>query len=437
VSLWWRIWSVILILKFILAAWLPLSPDEAYYWVWGQHLQWSYYDHPPLVALLMRLGEWLPEMGRSVRWPAVLLAQGSLWFWRDLFRDWLTETQQVWWLLLICLMPLPGPGSLVVTPDLPLMFSWAWMLWSFHKLLASRGRWTWGLMFGVSVGFGVLSKYTCVLVAPILLVWWWRNRDRMPLRSWFPTALAAGLVISAPVWGWNWANDWASFRFQLQHGLGRKFWKPSWTYEYALAQIGLLFPTLIYLASRAKAPLEWRVAAWFPLGFFFLTSFKGYVEANWPLMAHPMVLALSISRAGIKVRRWHAPVAGLWAIGLILIVLVIGAPAWPEWLAKTRLRDLRQFDALTQTAAPLTPLFTRSYQSAAKLSYELKRPIAKLRGMNRFDFYDTLPESVPQGDRFFLIVEASDHIPEPWSQWQTTQTFQVDEKFRILELIKP
>lgn len=24
--------------------------DEAYYWVWGQHPGWSYYDHPPLQA---------------------------------------------------------------------------------------------------------------------------------------------------------------------------------------------------------------------------------------------------------------------------------------------------------------------------------------------------------------------------------------------------
>jgi 4-amino-4-deoxy-L-arabinose transferase-like glycosyltransferase len=26
--------------------------DESYYWMWGQHLDWSYFDHPPLHAWL-------------------------------------------------------------------------------------------------------------------------------------------------------------------------------------------------------------------------------------------------------------------------------------------------------------------------------------------------------------------------------------------------
>ena len=31
---------------------MDLLGDEAYYWMWGQHLSWSYFDHPPLVVRL-------------------------------------------------------------------------------------------------------------------------------------------------------------------------------------------------------------------------------------------------------------------------------------------------------------------------------------------------------------------------------------------------
>lgn len=34
---------------------LPFYPDEAYYWLWSRHLDFSYYDHPPMVAYLIRL----------------------------------------------------------------------------------------------------------------------------------------------------------------------------------------------------------------------------------------------------------------------------------------------------------------------------------------------------------------------------------------------
>src|SRR5205814_5692688 len=36
-----------------------LSPDEAHYWDWSRHLDWSYYSKGPLVAWIIRAGCWL------------------------------------------------------------------------------------------------------------------------------------------------------------------------------------------------------------------------------------------------------------------------------------------------------------------------------------------------------------------------------------------
>src|ERR1700710_3244772 len=43
-------------LRLIAAAWMPLTFDEAYYWMWSKHLAGGYYDHPPMVAVVIRLG---------------------------------------------------------------------------------------------------------------------------------------------------------------------------------------------------------------------------------------------------------------------------------------------------------------------------------------------------------------------------------------------
>ena len=48
---WWLV-SLGILGLLRLGFWLVAfpNPDEAYYWLWGQHVGWSYYDHPPLHA---------------------------------------------------------------------------------------------------------------------------------------------------------------------------------------------------------------------------------------------------------------------------------------------------------------------------------------------------------------------------------------------------
>src|SRR5438445_728935 len=64
---------------------LDLAPDEAHYWDWSRHLDWSYYSKGPLVAFLIRGGcelvggfsnDFTNNQMLAVRLPAVLC--GSL-----------------------------------------------------------------------------------------------------------------------------------------------------------------------------------------------------------------------------------------------------------------------------------------------------------------------------------------------------------------------
>ena len=51
--------GILLVLRAVMAGLLPLTADEAYYWLWSQHLAWGYFDHPPMIA-------WLPVAQRTV-----------------------------------------------------------------------------------------------------------------------------------------------------------------------------------------------------------------------------------------------------------------------------------------------------------------------------------------------------------------------------------
>src|SRR3954451_17353019 len=60
---------------------LDLAPDEAHYWDWSRHLDWSYYSKGPLVALLIRgscelFGPWSEALTGTqvlaVRLPAIV-----------------------------------------------------------------------------------------------------------------------------------------------------------------------------------------------------------------------------------------------------------------------------------------------------------------------------------------------------------------------------
>src|ERR1700757_679939 len=70
----------LLVLQLLVAAWTPLTFDEAYYWTWSKHLAGGYYDHPPMVALVIRAGTMIAgdtEIG--VRLVSILLALPMSW----------------------------------------------------------------------------------------------------------------------------------------------------------------------------------------------------------------------------------------------------------------------------------------------------------------------------------------------------------------------
>jgi hypothetical protein len=272
------------------------------------------------------------------------------------------------------------------------------------------------------------------LVAILLLV------HRVSLRQWMEWSLLAipgFLLATAPVWIWNLSNDWASVRFQLHHGLGhQESWQPEWTLSYIGGQILLIFPTVLYAIfshrPRRSHILLWAFG-WGPIVFFAMTSFKGRTELNWPIVAFPTLLALAV--VSQHKFRWAQVTLVVWGLALALVLSDLFWPWVP--IANFKTQEPHAFRDLAAKVADIDPLYGRSYQMAAALSFDLHRQIYKLRGMNRRDFYDFRPESLPPAHSlFYVVTETGENLPEPWSHAILTRR-SVTANYEVVEVQSP
>ncbi|MEI7972796.1 MAG: glycosyltransferase family 39 protein [Bdellovibrio sp.] len=430
--------ALLTLLKLIVGLLTPLSPDEAYYFVWSQNLQLSYFDHPPFVAWIYALSSFLTPQSLSPRLVGIFMHSASIWMWLMLFKDRLSLKKQWMLLFLLSLSPLVGLGSWIITPDTPLVFFWSMstLIFSKYQRGVSSSR---ALLLGLSLGFGLVSKYHMILFplsigCHVLLTPFWR---KIPWKHWL-IATCGALISFSPVLIWNFQNSFASFTFQLRHGLAGGSWESWWTLSYVAAQILILDPGLIRRALRADIPAEDRFLlplTWVPLAFFLITSFRGLVEANWPLTAHLSFYAL-VALATFNWREIARPL-GTWSfIGILLF-----AHALWSWIPQTdslpaKIFELRKFEVLVKEFE-IPGTYASTYQMASWIWEKRRQPTLKLIGMSRWDFFDELQESKPPPENFRLVDEVGTVRPH-WltKNYEARLEKKIDEKFEVWRFVK-
>jgi len=205
-------------LRLVGAAWTPLTFDEAYYWTWSQHLSPGYYDHPPGVALVIRLGTMIAgntEFG--VRLVSILLALPmSFALYRTAAILFGGQRVAAGATILLNVTLMAAVGTLIVTPDSPLLVASSFVLFFLAKVLETN-RGAWWLAVGTAAGAALLSKYTALFFGPAILIW---LLSVAKLRRWLisPWPYLGGIValaIFSPVIFWNADHRWVSFIKQI------------------------------------------------------------------------------------------------------------------------------------------------------------------------------------------------------------------------------
>lgn len=335
----------------LLYAGLPeILEEEAYYWNYSKHMDIGFLDHPPMVAALIWMGtaifgdcEFGVRIGALVAWivAAVFVYRLTLEsFNRSIaFRS----------ILLYSLLPIFFGTGFVMTPDAPLVACWAALLYYLHLALV-RGKGLAWLGVGLSLGIGMLSKYTIILLGPAALIFMLIDRRA---RLWFfrPHAYLSVIlviILFLPVIVWNINHDWASFLFQSQDRL-----KADTVFSshklfggilLLITPAGVLaFVSLLLKGKRhynlvgSGGSSEDRSSYLFtlcmllvPLSIFFFFSLTKEVKLNWtgPLwLALIPYMALTMRELGSRLPadgfiRWQRQ---LWPVIAVLFMLVYAA----------------------------------------------------------------------------------------------------------------
>jgi 4-amino-4-deoxy-L-arabinose transferase-like glycosyltransferase len=321
------LWAVagLIVLRLVMAALLPLSADEAYYWLWSRHLAAGYYDHPPAIALVIRFGTLLlgdSELG--VRLGGVLLSILASWcIWRTgqlILKD---DDRAALAALFFNLTLMIGVEMLAATPDTLSVSATAGFMVVLAKI-EQTGDGRWWLGAGAMGGLGLLAKYSGLFAGLGGLVWLLASpRARGFLKTpwpWLGALLA--LIIFLPNLWWQSSHQWMTFAFQFGRVTGGHL-TGRYLLEFLGAQLGLATPFILILmiwgavrAGHAKDPHFLLLCLIGPAVVYFLIhALHDRVQGNWPSFLYPMLAILAADAFARDGKGWASrlamPVAAL------------------------------------------------------------------------------------------------------------------------------
>ncbi|RIK96586.1 MAG: glycosyl transferase [Proteobacteria bacterium] len=331
-------------LRLLAAALTPLAFDEAYYWMWSQHLAGGYYDHPPMVALVIRAGTLIAgDSEFGVRLVSILLALPmSFAVYRATDILFGSERAAATAAILLNVTLVVAVGTIIVTPDAPLMVASAFVLLFLAKVL-SDGRGVWWLAVGAAVGAALLSKYTALFFGVTILAWVVAvpKLRRWLVSPWPYLGFLVTCAMIAPVVAWNAEHGWVSFAKQFGRarfdGLTLRF-----IGELIPAQMAFATPPVFLLGAMGLAALLTRrggprparllisLTLWPILIYFVVHSLHSHIEANWlapvypafaiaaAVAAHEVAWSPRWQRAADLSRRFALPVGVVMLVALIV-----------------------------------------------------------------------------------------------------------------------
>jgi len=365
--LWWVLagWAII---NFLQAAITPADPDEAYYRLYAQQLAWGYFDHPPMLALIIAAGQKLVGGALGIRLLLPLLQVVSVWW---IWRLAGSPAQNRRLLLLVAIlaaMPMFEVYGFIAAPDAPLLF-FSVLFFAAYQFFLSRPGLRAALLLGACMAALLYSKYHGVLLIFFTLL----SNLALLRQPWFYVASFFGFGLFFPHLYWQFANEFPSFRYHLQ---GRDDpYELKHTINYLINQVvifsPLLFPLWVYALVRYRAVNLLERAYYFVIGgfllFFLWATSKGHVEPQWTcILSIPLALLLfrySDGRPVFEAWLWRLSLASFIAIMGFRIVLALDAlrPAQldKQFLHKTWVSELKK------EAGDSPVVFQNSYRLAA------------------------------------------------------------------------
>ncbi len=338
------------LLHLVLAFSMGLSPDEAHYALYGAHVDWSYFDHPPMVGWLQ--APFVAAGGADALMRVVPMA---CWIVSAILAARLCRElplapsesppepsrQAAWAVGLLVLGPLFNLLGVALVPDtllMPLVLAAMLTTWKLRDPARAR-HWRAWTGLALLLGLAVLSKYTGVFIVMGALLSLasfhgkrlWRHRG-----FWLVTVIVT--ASAAPVVYWNFQHDWASIAYQTRHASGDQDWKVVNVVRALALQLlayGFLVPVGLTVAlrrtpSKAGSGQARDASAARNMAFVFgapvlltfaLLAGRGSSLPHWTACGWTALLPLTVAGCMRLKRRWAWSLVALQ--GLLLGAVVV------------------------------------------------------------------------------------------------------------------
>ncbi len=293
--------------RFFILPFMGLMPQDAYYYMYGQNLAWSYFDHPGMIGYLLRLTT--EVFGTSVfvvKLTDFLITSITLIVFYKLAQCFLSKQKAYNSLLLITSTLFISILSFNSTPDVPLILFWSLSVLFLYKAIFQNKKQYW-LFAGLAMGLAFNSKYTAILLQIGLLFFllFSKNYRKLFFSKWLWFCLLISILTMFPVWYWNYQNEFASFVFQSSNrasSITQFNVKPKLFLGAVAHQAFLLLPILscsflvFSYKHIKKAFIKWclpsqktlfLLAFFIPafIGFFIISPFY-WVKINWMMPSY-------------------------------------------------------------------------------------------------------------------------------------------------------
>ncbi len=377
----------ILIIHIWIASQFELSHDEAYYWLYSQHLDWGFFDHPPMVGLIIRSFSFFGHSEIAVRLGFIVLQVISCFLMLKL----IPERRKLLALILFFIFPLASFAGLFALPDLPLLF-----MTTLYCVLLKRYLEKSDILSTLELGLviplllyskyhGILVIFFTILALPKLL----KRRD-------FYLVTLISVLIFLPHVFWQYEHDFSTLRYHFFERPKADF-SPLRLLEYSATQIflaGLFVGPIIWwtiLKNKSQSDFE-RALKFISIGtfcFFLLSTMTKKFEANWTIFLTAPLIILGVQN-NIWDKKW---VRNLLVISSLIIFLARFLLVLDPKIAK--IKRLNEFHGWSHWAKTVEkkcdePILANNYQMASKLSFYLDQPVHALNlgsRKNQFDYW--------------------------------------------------
>jgi hypothetical protein len=381
-----------LLLSTLQACLTQLQDDEAYYWVYSKFLSWGYFDHPPMIALLIKAGTIIFPGELGVRLLFIILSTLTL-----IITEKLIEEENHILFYAICFsLPVLQIAGFIAVPDIPLIFFTS-LFFLAYRFFIQKQSLTSSILLGITMSCLLYSKYHGILVIFFALL----SNSKLLKRYGIYISGITAFLFFLPHLLWQYHHDWISFKYHLFER-NTEHYNISVTIEYIFGQFLLMGPiaSVVFFVSmffyRPKMSLEkaFQFTAAGIFIFFLISTLKGRVEANW---TSPVIIpAILLTHSYLQQQKfWRISLYKLLPLTIVLVLIFricMVIDILPVNAFRERFHEWKNWPKqLKEKTHNLPVVFKSSYQRASQYWFHTGQLAYSLNDyrerMNNYNFW--------------------------------------------------